>query len=94
LDVLLLWGIAQAAVIAVPLLVLYMAWRFLRAYERRQRPSLDDSTQARLVQLEASILRIDSELTALGEEQRFPTQLLDPTTQFGTRALTNAEADK
>lgn len=53
-----------------------MAWRFLRAYERRQRPSLDDSMQACLAQVEESILRIDSELTALGEEQRFLTRLL------------------
>lgn len=54
-----------------------MAWRFLRAYERRQRPSLDESTTAQLIQVEDSMLRIDWRVNALAEEHRFLTRVVE-----------------
>jgi len=80
----LIWAVLQTSAFVVPIFVLYMGWRFVRAYERRPRGELDESTSRRLDQLEESIIRIDSEFNKLAEEQRFLTRLLsERQTHFG-----------
>ncbi len=73
---LVVWAVLQAAVVAVPVLLLYMGWRFLRAYERKAQRGLHESSSSRLSRLEESVLRIDSEIVKLSEDQRFLTHLI------------------
>lgn len=66
----------QLGMVLVPLFVLYLAWRAVRALERRAQPAADAAAQARIAELEEAIVRMESEMAQMAEEQRFVARLL------------------
>ena len=71
------WAVWQLAIVAVPLLGLYFAWRFLRAYETRNASArLSGTMEERLLRLEEEVQSISNRQQHAAEEQRFLTDLL------------------
>lgn len=73
----LIWVVLQAAFFGVPAFLIYMAWRFLRAYESRKNAPADGRTESRISQLEDAVVRMQAELTRIGDEQEFVRRLLE-----------------
>jgi hypothetical protein len=69
--------LVTALYLAVPLGLLYLGLRFLRAYERRGAGAAASvELTARLAALEEQVARVASESERLAESQRFTTSLL------------------
>ncbi len=67
----------QAALFVLPILGLYVVWRFLRVYERRgQEPRATDALATRIAQLEETVADLTTAHERLAEEHRFLTHLL------------------
>jgi hypothetical protein len=72
-----IWAVLQFLIFAVPIGVVYVGWRFLRAYEKRavggrERAALEE----RVLSLEDTVRSLTQQIEHLGEQQRFTTRLL------------------
>jgi hypothetical protein len=72
-----IYGFIVAAYIAVPIFVGYIAWRFVRAFERRSRtlPELEQLRE-RLTRVEEATGLIGDRVDSLAEEHHFLTRVV------------------
>lgn len=72
-----LFLLLPVASVAIPTVLLYFAYRFLRAYERRSRSrEVEEDLRARVAALEDQVARLSLEQDRLTDGQRFTNQLL------------------